>query len=184
MKKLFLTFFIFAVILPYGSTASDSVTCRVNNIRVNTSSVEDCNSIEGKVESTYHFVINFDTGSFDGKKLQLNGNGTSNVIYFSDSPQIKDGHMNVNKFKSIWDEEINSFKSNHPEAKLSLVIDGKDSNSMMTLSNPEINVNSIIFDVNLMENTPPETFNTGGLFFELLGSYSGPISIYPQLNEQ
>ena len=65
MKKLFLTFFIFAVIIPYGSTASESVTCRVNNIRVNANSVEDCNSIEGKVESTYHFVINFDTGSFD-----------------------------------------------------------------------------------------------------------------------
>ena len=183
MRILLTAFLIFAA-FSYGSTANGSLTCMVNDIRVNANSYEDCSAIGGKAESKYQFVINFDTGSFDGKKLQLNGNGTSNVIYFSDSPQIKAGHMSVQKFTSLWNEEIKSFKSDPPGAKLSLVIEGKDSNSMMTLSNPEIEEGSIIFDVTLTQGTPPEIFNTGGLFINLLGSYSGPISIYPQLDEQ
>lgn len=57
------------------------------------------------VDSTgpdYLFVINFDNGTYTEGKLTLNGNGQSNVIYFSDRPEVEAGHMGIKKFVKIW----------------------------------------------------------------------------------
>jgi len=166
MKKLLFSLFILAISASYSLGENMGVYCKVRDITVETKSGEDCNKIGGMTLRSYLFVINFDNGSFDGKKLKLNGNGTSNVIYFTDSPDREAGHMGVKKFKSIWTKGINSFKSNPPNATLSVILDGRDSDSVMTLSNPMVNNDSIIFDVKLIESSPPENFKTGGLFID------------------
>ena len=166
MKKLILTFFLLTVSTSQGFSVQGSVPCRIKGITVEAKSSGDCKTIGGVPASSYLFVINFDTGSFDGKRLQLNGNGRSNVIFFTDRPERKAGHMGVKKFKSIWAKGINSFKSDPPNATLSIVINGRDSDNLMILSNPVTKDNSIIFDVSLIDGSPPETFNTGGLFID------------------
>lgn len=150
----------------------NTVSCKVNNILVETKNNEDCKNIGGVALKNYLFVINFDTGTFEKGKLRLNGNGTSNVIYFTDRPERESGHMSVKKFKSIWTRGINSFKSDPPNATLSVISGGKDKNSVMVISNPEIIQDSIEFNVKVIEGKPPATFNTGGLFIDSLYTVS------------
>lgn len=122
--------------------------------------------IKIETQSQYLFVINFDTGSYGGDKLTLNGNGQSNVIYFSDRPNRTAGHMGIKNFESLWEKEGNIFQSDPPNATLSLFIDGKQVDTVMALSNPAVEGNSIIFEVDLIKGTPPKEFKTGGLFLD------------------
>ena len=175
MKNIILSFILLTLSASYSLSEEIKVNCKVKDTNVQTNSEEDCKKIGGKALRNYLFVINFDTGSFDGKKLQLNGNGTSNVIYFTDKPDRKAGHMGVNKFKSLWTKGINSFRSDPPNATLSVILDGKDSDSVMTISNPQIDDNSITFDLKEISGTPPDQFNTGGLFIDSLDIVLGQI---------
>ena len=158
------------IILPASQSFAqfNSIPCQVNEILVETKSKKDCKTIGGEALKNYMFVINFDSGSYKDGKLRLNGNGTSNVIYFTDRPDRESGHMSVKKFKSIWTKGINSFKSDPPNATLSVIEKGKDSNSIMTISNPVVIGNSLEFEVKKIEGVPPASFNTGGLFIDPL----------------
>jgi len=169
MLRLFIPLIIFMFFTPIAFAEFNTVTCNVKNIQVETKNTEDCKNIGGVPIKNYMFVINFDTGSFENGKLRLNGNGTSNVIFFTDRPDRESGHMSVKKFKSIWTKGINSFNSDPPNATLSVIFGGKDKNSTMIISNPEIIQNSIVFDVTKIEGEPPASFNTGGLFIDPTG---------------
>jgi len=168
MLRLLVPLIIFSVCTSPAFAEFNTVSCNVNNILVETKNSGDCKNIGGEALKNYMFVINFDTGSFEKGKLRLNGNGTSNVIYFTDRPERKSGHMSVIKFKSIWARGINSFKSDPPNATLSVIVGGKDKNSVMVISNPEIYQNSIEFDVIKIDGEPPSAFKTGGLFIDPL----------------
>ena len=168
MKKLILLSVFLFISSSTVFAAFNTVTCKVNNVVVEAKDRQDCESIGGEALNNYMFVINFDTGSYKDGKLRLNGNGTSNVIYFTDRPDRESGHMSVKKFKSIWTKGINSFKSDPPNATLSAIIKGKDSNSIMIISNPVVIDSSIEFDVKEIEGIPPASFNTGGLFIDPL----------------
>lgn len=112
------------------------------------------------------FVINFDTGSFDGKKLTLNGNGQSNVIYFSDRPERVAGHMGVNGFLALWAKASGSIEKDQHKAVLSLFINDEQKDYVITVSKPVVNGTSLVFDVVVTEGAPPDSFNTGGLFMD------------------
>jgi len=168
MLRLLVPLIIFGVCASPAFAEFNTVSCNVNNILVETINSGDCKNIGGVALKNYMFVINFDTGSFEKGKLRLNGNGTSNVIYFTDRPEWESGHMSVIKFKSIWTRGINSFKSDPPNATLSIIVGGKDKNSVMVISNPETDQNSIEFDVIKIDGEPPAIFKTGGLFIDPL----------------
>jgi len=168
MLRLFIPLVFFIIFTSTAFAQFNTVSCNVKNILVETKNSEDCKNIGGVELRNYLFVINFDTGTFDNGKLRLNGNGTSNVIYFTDRPERESGHMSVKKFRSIWTKGINSFNSDPPNAILSVISEGKDKNSVMIISNPKIIQNSIEFDVKKIEGEPPATFNTGGLFIDSL----------------
>lgn len=121
------------------------------------------------VESTgpdYLFVINFDNGTYADGKLTLNGNGQSNVIYFSDKPQLESGHMGIKKFVTIWGEGEQNFNSIPPNSTLSIIKDEVENNSVFILSNPRVSKNSIIFDAELVKGKPGAKFEAGGLFLD------------------
>ena len=127
-------------------------------------------SLFGYAEQTtgpnYLFVINFDNGTYADGKLTLNGNAQSNVIYFSDSPEVESGHMGIKKFVSIWGEGEQNFNSIPPNCTLSIIKDEVENNSVFILSNPNINGTSIIFDAELVQGKPTSKFEAGGLFLD------------------
>lgn len=121
------------------------------------------------VESTgpdYLFVINFDKGTYEKGKLALNGNGQSNVIYFSERPEVEAGHMGIKKFVSIWDQGEENFNSTPPNCTLSVIKDEVETNSVFILSNPKVDGTAIIFDAELVSGKPAPKFEAGGLFID------------------
>lgn len=121
------------------------------------------------VESTgpnYLFVINFDNGAYADGKLTLNGNGQSNVIFFSDKPEIESGHMGIKKFVTIWGEGEQNFNSIPPNSTLSIIKDEVENNSVFILSNPKVDGTAIIFDAELVSGKPTPIFDAGGLFLD------------------
>ena len=82
----------------------------------------------------YLFVINFDNGTYKDDKLTLNGNGQSNVIYFSDKPVLESGHMGINKFVEIWGEGEQNFNTIPPNSTLSIIKDEVETDSVFILS--------------------------------------------------
>ncbi|MCP3940059.1 MAG: hypothetical protein GY710_01065 [Desulfobacteraceae bacterium] len=110
------------------------------------------------------FVINFDNGTYKNGKLTLNGNGQSNVIYFSDDPEVEAGHMGIKKFVKIWGEGGQNFNSIPPNSTLSIIKDEVENNSVFILSNPQVDKAAIIFNVQLVKGKPNSTFGPGGLF--------------------
>lgn len=121
------------------------------------------------VESTvpdYLFVINFDNGTYSAGKLTLNGNGQSNVIYFSDRPEVEAGHMGMKKFVSIWGQGEENFNTLPPNCTLSVIKDEVETNSVFILSNPKVDGTAIIFDAKLVSGKPEPKFEAGGLFID------------------
>jgi len=114
----------------------------------------------------YLFVINFDNGTYADGKLTLNGNGQSNVIYFSDKPEVESGHMGIKKFVSIWEEGEQNFNSIPPNSTLSIIKDEVENNSVFIISNPKIDGTSIVFDAELVQGKPTAKFKAGGLFLD------------------
>jgi len=126
------------------------------------------------VESTgpdYLFVVNFDNGTYAEGKLTLNGNGQSNVIYFSDKPEVESGHMGIKKFVSIWGEGEENFNTTPPNCTLSVIKEEVENNSVFIISNPKVDGTQIMFDAELVSGKPEPKFEAGGLFIDTkLGS--------------
>lgn len=119
----------------------------------------------------YLFVINFDNGTYKDGKLTLNGNGQSNVIYFSDKPEVESGHMGIKKFVAIWSEGEQNFNTIPPNSTLSIIKDEVENNSVFIISNPKIEGAAIMFDAELVSGKPTTEFEAGGLFLDTkLGS--------------
>jgi len=114
----------------------------------------------------YLFVVNFDNGTYADGKLTLNGNGQSNVIYFSDKPEVEAGHMGIKKFVSICGEGEQNFNTIPPNSTLSIIKDEVENNTVFILSKPEVNGGAIIFDAELVEGNPGAKFDAGGLFLD------------------
>ena len=114
----------------------------------------------------YLFVINFDNGTYADGKLTLNGNGQSNVIYFSDKPEVESGHMGIKKFVTIWGEGEQIFNTIPPNSTLSIIKDEVENNSIFILSNPKVDVTAITFDAELVSGKPTAKFEAGGLFLD------------------
>ncbi len=58
------------------------------------------NVIDDSKNPTYLLVISGTSGSLDGDTLTLNG--VPNVIYFSDRPERKAGHISLKEFIDSW----------------------------------------------------------------------------------
>jgi len=150
MKKVLITFALL-IAFTYGNAISQ---------------VQSMSSEAVVSKPNYLFVINFDNGTYADGKLMLNGNGQSNVIYFSDKPEVEAGHMGIKKFVSIWGEGEQNFNSIPPNSTLSIIKDEVENNSVFILSNPKIDGTFIIFDAELVEGKPTAKFEAGGLFID------------------
>ncbi len=75
--------------------------------------------IDDSKEPRYLFVLSATSGSLKGDTLTLNG--VPNVIYFSDRPLRKAGHMSLSNFIEMWNKGSDSYKADPPNATLSVL---------------------------------------------------------------
>ena len=110
------------------------------------------------------FVQSATSGSSDGKTLTLNG--VPSTLYFSDRPQRIAGHMQTDSFVAEWAKGKDSFKSNPPNAVLSVLGENGVIDSTVKLSNPQLKGDQISYQLEVLDGTPPMQFKSASLFID------------------
>ena len=130
--------------------------------------------IDDSKEPRYLFVLSATSGSLKGDTLTLNG--VPNVIYFSDRPLRKAGHMSLSNFIEMWNKGSDSYKADPPNATLSVLNKEGAKNVVVELMSVEQKRGSVVFKVAVLEGMFPVEFNTGDLFIDLfVGDADGDI---------
>lgn len=115
------------------------------------------------------FVQNSMTGSYDGKRLTLNGVGST--LFFSDRPERVTGHVQNGEFISHWDEGSDNFASNPPNATLSIFGEKGVNSVVVELTNPQLENNNLSYQVKVLQGELPSTFKEASLFIDILGRW-------------
>ena len=76
----------------------------------------------------------------------------------------------------MWDEGKNSFTADPPNATLSVLKEGKESEVVMELRNPRLTGQDLTYDVKLLEGTPPAQGGPCSLFIDIIGMPLTPYS--------
>ena len=109
-------------------------------------------------------VISGTSGSLEGDTLRING--APNVIYFSDRPVRKAGHMGISKFVEMWDIGDESFKVDPPNAVLSILNKDSSQNAVVELKNVKEKEGVLYFKVSELEGEIPASFNVSALYID------------------
>lgn len=99
--------------------------------------------IDDSQAQNYLFVMSGKEGKLEGEKLVIKN--INRVVYFSDRPQRKAGHISLQQFVDNWDKGEMSFASVSPNAALSYVKDDRHVNKIIELSSPVIDGDNITF---------------------------------------
>jgi len=129
------------------------------------------NVIEDSKNMGYLFVISGTSGSLDGDTLTLNG--VPNVIYFSDRPARKAGHLSLEKFVEMWGKGDDSFKADPPNATLSVLTKDGAKNVVVELMSVEQKRGSVVFKVVVPDGRLPVSFEASSLYMDV--SYPGAL---------
>ena len=124
--------------------------------------------IDDSKNTGYLFVISGTSGSLDGDTLTLNG--VPNVIYFSDRPARKAGHMSLSEFIEMWNKGSDSFKADPPNATLSMLTKDGANNVVVEIMSVEQKRGSVVFKVAVLRavSTLPGSFKTTSLFIDMI----------------
>jgi len=120
--------------------------------------------IDDSKNTGYLFVISGTSGSLDGDTLTLNG--VPNVIYFSDRPARKAGHLSLEKFVEMWDKGDDSFKADPPNATLSVLKKDGTNNTVVELTSVESGNSTIRFKVDVLYGAATVSFSTAVLYID------------------
>ena len=126
------------------------------------------NVIDDSKNTGYLFVLSATSGSLKGDTLTLNG--VPNVIYFSDRPSRKAGHLSLEKFVESWNKGSDSFKADPPNAILSVLKKEGAKNVVVELMSVEQKSGSVVFKVAELDGTSPEDFIISALFIDVGGA--------------
>jgi len=120
--------------------------------------------IDDSKELSYLFVLSATSGSLKGDTLTLDG--VPNVIYFTDRPARKAGHISVSEFIEMWSKGVDSFKGDPPNATLSVLKKEGAKNVVIELKSVEQKDGSLYFKVVLLEGNITGSFESSTLFID------------------
>jgi len=119
------------------------------------------------------FVQNGTGIEYDPAKgtLRMKNIGHS-TLFFSDRPVRMAGHYHTrDEFLQLWNEGPDSFAKNPPNATLSMLEVGQADlqNVVINLRNPRMEGADLLYDIKLIEGTPPQSAGAAVLFIDILG---------------
>jgi len=114
----------------------------------------------------YLFVLSATSVSLRGDILVLNG--VPNVIYFSDRPARKAGHISLEKFVESWNKGSDSFKADPPNATLSVLNKDGAKNVVVELMRAGTKFGFLYFKVEVLEGNVTGSFGTSSLFIDCI----------------
>jgi hypothetical protein len=97
------------------------------------------------------------------------------IVFFSDRPKRIVGHVRNDLFLKKWTVGGNSFKSDPPNAVLSVFNEKTPpSGAVVVLSNPRLDGNNLAYDVRTLKGALPAEGIEGTLFIDGSSGYCDP----------
>lgn len=112
----------------------------------------------------YLFTMAAKSGTFVGDELTLEG--VPLVVYFTDRPHRMAGHMDLKSFVEKWDEGVDNFNVDPPNAGLSIYEETGDQHAVLIISTPEVTGDSLSLKVKVMDEQIPQAFRHATLFID------------------
>jgi hypothetical protein len=98
------------------------------------------------------------------------------TLFFSDRPDRVAGQMKTSRFVPFWSEGTNSFKSDPPNADISIVEGGKLQQVIVVLNDPVLTNNDLSYTVKILQGELPERGNDVSVFIDVIGMPLTPMS--------
>jgi hypothetical protein len=113
--------------------------------------------------------------TFDKAKLTLTGVSPV-TLFFTDRPERIAGNMKTAAFIPFWSEGKDSFKSNPPNADISL-LEGKTLRQVVAeLQDPVLNGEDLSYTVKVLQGDPPAKADDVSVFIDIIGRPLTPFS--------
>lgn len=100
------------------------------------------------------------------------------LIYFSERPHRLAGHMTVKRYMEVWQQGKDSFKSDPPNAVLSILSDNATINATIELLEASTLGNAFQYKINIIEGVIPRNFGAASLFIDAF-----PTSVNNQVTD-
>ena len=117
---------------------------------------------DSKAEPRYLLVLSATSGTLQGDTLTLDG--VTSVIYFSDHPARKAGHMPLSHLLATWNSD--GFQADPPNATLSVLAENGERDTVLELLSAELADGSLRFKVKVLEGDLKGPFETAALFVD------------------
>lgn len=128
-------------------------------------------------EAEFLFVQTSKGMTFDKASNKLRLTGVSPVtVFFTDRPERIAGNMKTSAFIPFWSEGKDSFKSNPPNADVSL-LEGKTLKQVVVeLQDPVLDGENLSYAVKVLQGDPPAKADDVSVFIDIIGRPLTPFS--------
>ncbi|MFA9420878.1 MAG: hypothetical protein ACERLB_12060 [Gammaproteobacteria bacterium] len=99
------------------------------------------------------------------------------TILFSDRPDRVTGHEPTEDFVDDWDEGDDSFKSNPPNATLSILTGPEPQEIVLVLKSPRLDKGDLLYDVEILDGPQKASGDASSLFIDTIGRPLTPVSV-------
>lgn len=111
------------------------------------------------------FVQVADSMSFKGTTLALKGIAPQTLM-FSDRPERMTGDAPTERFVTFWHSGKTDFEKDPPNATLSVTVDGRTHLSVVELTNPRLDGDTLTYTVKILGDPPPASGENPSLFID------------------
>jgi len=128
-------------------------------------------------EADFLFVQTSKGLTFDKANNKLTLTGVSPVtVFFTDRPERIAGNMNTMSFIPFWSQGKDSFKSNPPNADISLLDGSKLTQIIVELQDPALVGDDLAYTVKVLQGEMPAKAADVSVFIDFIGRPLTPLS--------
>jgi hypothetical protein len=128
-------------------------------------------------KADFLFVQSAKSMSFDPATNKLTLKDVSPVtVFFTDRPERIAGNMKTAKFIPFWSEGKDSFKSDPPNADISIVEDKTLKQTIVELQDPVLEGSNLTYTVKLLKGEMPAAGTDVAVFIDIIGRLLTPLS--------
>lgn len=123
------------------------------------------------------FVQSASGFKYEGGKNRITLVGVNSMtLFFTDRPDRVAGQMKTSRFVPFWSEGTNSFKSDPPNADISIVEGGKLRQVIAILEDPVLSGRNLSYKVKVLQGDLPTRGTDVSVFIDVIGMPLTPMS--------